>query len=727
MQSERRTTHDSWYRLAPLKPRLRVGVEVTRQRFRGRLWFVIEDAASSQYFRVSESAYRFIGLLDGQRTVEDALAECERAIGDRAPTRGEAVQVLGQLYSSNLLSADVPADAESLLRRGRRRTQREITGRLKSFLFVQIPLLDPDGFLNRWAWLARPIFTRWGFALWAILLLTALFSVGRRAGDFAAASAQVLAPSNIGWLIGSFILIKLAHELGHGFACKVLGTRERTGGAAGECHELGVLLIVLLPIPYVDASSSWTLRSRWRRIIVNGAGMYFELAIASIAALVWASTALGSQVNTLAHNAVLLAGVTTILFNANPLLRYDGYYILSDLCEAPNLYQRSREAIYYYAKKYLFKAREPKDPATSTRNRNWLATYGVASAVYRVVVLLVIIRFIADQLFALGLVIAMVAALMLFAAPIVQLIKYLASSTEIARTRRRSTLITGGAFALLTLAALLIPVPDRVRIDGIVDATRATEVYSGADGFVDWIRTDATRVAAGDPLLQQSNDEASTILIQIAARLDATRTSRLASLDSPGDAAVFAQRERVLEQQYEQTQTELDRMTAFAPFDGIWVTPVGDRALGAYVTRGERIGQLVDPSDLRIRAVVGQSSAASLQREALDTPVDIRPNLRPKQQLTGTVQSISVAGRRDLPSAAMGQNAGGSIETDPAAENQTTARDPVFEIVVIPKSSDGLFVGQRVQVRLKRDPKPLLTQLLRAARQEFQQRFGAPQ
>jgi putative peptide zinc metalloprotease protein len=725
--TERRTTHDSWYRLAPLRPRLRVGVEVTRQRFRGQLWFVIEDAASSQYFRVSDSAYRFIGLLDGQRTVEDALAECERTIGDRAPTRGEAVQVLGQLYSSNLLTADVPADAESLLRRGRRRTQREITGRLRSFLFVQLPLLDPDAFLDRWSWLAAPIFTRWGFGLWAVLLLAAIIAVGRRAGEFASASAQVLAPSNLGWLIGTFILIKLAHELGHGFACKVLGKRERTGGAAGECHELGVLLIVLLPIPYVDASSSWTLRSRWRRITVNAAGMYFELAIAAVAALVWSSTALGSQVNTLAHNAVLLAGVTTILFNANPLLRYDGYYILSDLFEAPNLYQRSREAIYYYVKKYIYKAREPKDPASSVRSRNWLATYGVASAIYRVVVLLVIIRFVADQLFALGLVLAIVAGVFLFSAPLVQLVKYLASSSELARTRRRAGLITGVGFGAIVAAVLLVPLPDRVRVDGIVDAARTTEVFAGTDGFIDWIETDGRLVGAGAPLLRQSNEETGAVLLQVGARLDAARTAQLANLDSPGDAAVFAQRARVLEQQYEQTEAELDRMTARAPFEGLWVTPVGDRALGAYVRRGERLGQLIDPSTLRIRAVVGQTAAGSLQREALDHPVDIRPMMRPKQQIAGTVRSIGASGRRDLPSAALGIAAGGSIETDPSGESGTTARDPVFEVVVEPRETQQLFVGQRVQVRFHRDPKPLLTQIVRAARQEFQKRFGAPQ
>jgi len=156
MTTDRRTTHDSWYRLSPLKPRLRVGVEVTRQRFRGQMWFVVEDAASNQYFRMTESGYRFIGLLDGTRTVEDALAQCEQAIGDRAPTRGEAVTVLGQLYSNNLLSADASPDAEAMLLRGRRRTARELKGRLKSFLFVQIPLLDPDRFLTRWSWLAAP-------------------------------------------------------------------------------------------------------------------------------------------------------------------------------------------------------------------------------------------------------------------------------------------------------------------------------------------------------------------------------------------------------------------------------------------------------------------------------------------------------------------------------------------------------------------------------------------
>jgi len=727
MTTERRTSHDSWYRLAPLKPRLRVGVDVTRQRFRGRLWFVIEDAASSQYFRISESAYRFVGLLDGSRTVEDALAECERAIGDHAPTRGEAVQVLGQLYANNLLSADAPADAEALLRRGRRRSVREIKGRLRSFLFVQLPLVDPDGFLDRWAWLASPLFTRWGAMAWLVLLITALLAVGRRAGEFVEASTQVLAPANLGWLIGTFILIKLAHELGHGFACKVLGKRERSTGAAGECHELGVLLIVLLPIPYVDASSSWTLRSRWRRIIVNGAGMYFEVAIASVAALVWASTGVGSQVNTLAYNAVLLAGVTTILFNANPLLRYDGYYILSDLFEAPNLYQRSRDAIYYYVKKYAFKAREPKDPARSTRARNWLALYGVSSAIYRVVVLLVIIRFVAGQLFALGLVLALVAAVILFSAPIAQLVKYLANAGEIARTRRRAVLITGSAFAAMALFVLAIPVPDRVRIDGVVDARRAADVFAGADGFVDWIEADATPVEVGQALLEQSNDETRAVLIQVAARLEATRTGRLASLDDPAAASIMAQRERVLERQYKQTTDELERLTTVAPFDGLWVSPVGDRALGAYVTRGEKLGQIVDPADLRIRAVVTQASAASLTVEALDRPVEIRPVMRPAQQLTGSVVSISEAGRRDLPSSSLGLNAGGSLETDPTDERGTASKEPIFEIILDPKSSDGLFVGQRVQVRLVRDPKPLGAQLLRAVRQEFQQRFGAPQ
>lgn len=726
MTTDRRTNHDSWYRLAPLKPRLRVGVEVTRQRFRGRLWFVVEDAASNQYFRMTESAYRFVGLLDGTRTVEDALARCETAIGDRAPTRGEAVTLLGHLYSNNLLSADASPDAEAMLLRGRRRTARELKGRLKSFLFVQIPLLDPDRFLTRWSWLAAPIFTRWGLLAWLVLLLAAAFAVGRRAGDFTAAAGDVLSPSNLGWLILSFILIKLAHELGHGFACKVLGRRERSTGAAGECHELGVLLIVLLPIPYVDASSSWTLRSRWKRIIVNAAGMYFEVALASIAALVWASTAVGSQANALAYNAVLLAGVTTILFNANPLLRYDGYYILSDLCEAPNLYQRSREAIYYYAKKYLFKAREPRDPATSVRSRNWLALYGVASAIYRVVVLLVIIRFIAGQLFALGLVVAIVAAVMLFSAPLVELVKYLASSTEIARTRRRSGLITAGAALAILLILGAIPVPDRVRVEGVVDPVRSAEVFAGADGFVDWIETDATPVSAGDPLIRQHNRETQAVLQQVSARLGATRTGRLASLAEPSTASILLQRERVLEQQLEQTRDQINRLDQLAPFDGIWVTPIGERANGAFVKRGERLGQIVDPQQLRIRAVLSQSAAASLAVEAMDRPVDLRPLMRPAQRFSGSVQSLSSVGRSTLPSAALGSGGGGSTPIDPSEESGAQARSPVFEVVIEPDSGAGLYAGQRVQVRFERDPKPVIVQVLRAARQELQQRFGAP-
>ncbi len=153
-----------------------------------------------------------------------------------------------------------------------------------------------------------------------------------------------------------------------------------------------MLLIVLLPIPYVDAllvvdAAHAGADHRQRR------GMYFEVAIASVAALVWASTGVGSQVNTLAYNAVLLAGVTTILFNANPLL-HDGYYILSDLFEAPNLYQRSRDATT--TSKYAFKAREPKDPALNP-GPHWLAALRRVVGGLPVVVLLVIIRFVAGQ------------------------------------------------------------------------------------------------------------------------------------------------------------------------------------------------------------------------------------------------------------------------------------------------------------------------------------------
>ena len=346
MSIDRPTFSDSWYRVAQLRPRLRAAVQTHRQHFRGQTWHVLRDLGNDQYFRLSEPAYRFIGMLDGNRSVAEVWAAANEQLGDRAPTQGEAIQLLGQLFTSNLLQCELPADSAGMFERYRKRVRREVGGYLMNLLFMRIPLFDPEPILEKWVHLVGWLFSLPGLLLWALYVGFGFsYLTGHWEELFKAAQPQTLLQTeNIFLLYACFAGIKAIHEFGHGFACKRFG---KVSGTGGEVHTMGIMLLVMAPVPYVDASSAWAFRNKWHRIIVGAGGMYVELLVAATAAIIWANTAPGTLINDICFNLIFIASVSTIMFNANPLLRYDGYYMLSDALEIPNLGARANQYLGY--------------------------------------------------------------------------------------------------------------------------------------------------------------------------------------------------------------------------------------------------------------------------------------------------------------------------------------------------------------------------------------------
>jgi len=357
----RPTFSESWYRVAELKPRLRPGAQVSRQFYRGDRWYVVRDPAGNQFHRLSDAAYRFVGLLDGRRTVEEAWDLVGGQLADDAPTQPEVIQVLSQLYAANLVETNITPDAMVLLRRHKKISQQKMQNRLMNVLFPRRSLWDPDRFLCRWMPVARLLFSKIGAIIWLIVVGLALATVLPQWDQLKLAASNTLDFTNnyenAFLLYGTFVVIKLIHELGHAFACRRFG---------GECHELGIMLLVLVPTPYVDASTAWSFPSKWHRVFVGAAGMIVELFVAALCAFVWHFTnpAAYPLVSQLAYNAMFVASVSTVIFNANPLLRYDGYYILSDWLEIPNLRQKSTEYALGLIKRHVFgvKSSQPLPP-----------------------------------------------------------------------------------------------------------------------------------------------------------------------------------------------------------------------------------------------------------------------------------------------------------------------------------------------------------------------------
>ncbi|MFO7900668.1 MAG: hypothetical protein R6V58_16610 [Planctomycetota bacterium] len=713
--------------MADLRPKLRPTVQISRQHFRGRMWHVVEDPASNQFFRVNPPAYYFVAMLDGRRSVADVWRACNEELGDNAPTQGEVIQLLGQLYVSNLLQADLPPDAQGLFERYRKRVGREVRGYLMNFLFIRIPLIDPDHFLDRWVGVLGKVFTLPGLILWLGLLAAGIYHVLGKGEALISGAEGILSLQNIPLLYVALVITKVFHEFGHAFACKEFGRR---AGRHGEVHTMGVMFLVFTPLPYVDASSAWAFRKKWHRVVVGSAGMMVEFAVAAVAAIIWARTSPSHWVHAVTYNMMFIASVSSLLFNGNPLLRFDGYYILSDLLEIPNLHQRSRGYIYYLVRRYLWRVRRPRNPAHTAGERFWLPTFAVASTAYRVLICVGIVLFVANRLLALGVVLALLAVFVWVLVPLGKFVRYLVTNPELQRVRGRAIGSVVATLVLLVAGLGLMPAPDRYRVEGVVEPVRFATVRARAPGFVRTVHEPSGReVEPGTPLVWAENHELRAKCEKLRAELRRLRHRRKqASVEDVAIMQALSDHIAAVEEQAERAEEELASLTLRAPLRGLWIAPDLDERQGDYLKRGEEVGVVASVDDLLVRATAGQDVAGTLFDElelsGTHRPrVELRVSGRPDSTREGRIVSVLPGGQTVLPSAALGYGAGGSVQTEADDPRGRAAAERFFELHVAPDRSAGLRSGQRLVVRIDLPAKPLAVQWWRSILRLFQRRF----
>jgi putative peptide zinc metalloprotease protein len=724
MSVDRPTFNESWYRVAELNPRLHGAVRVQRQIFRGTLWFVLQDPANCRFFRVNAAAYHFIAMLDGRRTVSQVWQICLERFGDAAPTQGEVIQLLCRLHASNLLLGNVAPDAQALFKRHRKQVWRDVQSAFGNLLFIRLPLWDPDPFLNRWASVAGHMFSFAGLALWAAILAVGVFAVAGHVGTLAARAPEALNPGNLPLLYLSIVVVKLLHEFGHAFACKHFG---RNSGSGGEVHQMGLTFLCFTPLPYVDASSSWALGNKWHRVIVGAGGMLVELAIASIAAVLWTQTADGSTVNGIAYNIMLIAGVSSLAFNGNPFLRYDAYYILLDLLEISNLESRSKFYVQYLVKHYIWGLEKAADPSHDPGERVWLLFYAIGSTVCRVFILAAIALMLMNLFATAGSVMVTVLFVRWAVLPLGRLIRFLATSEELARHRTRATATFALTAVIFLLATGLVKMPDRCRIEGVVEPQDYAVIHMKTTGTVDTVLDSGARTGPQGPVLVTAqNPELELKREQLQAESRRLRLNRQSAQTRETAAAqIVDEKIAALDEQIVRTRRKLAALSLRSPIRGVWVAPDADRLVGMRLTQGERIGVVADLDRLRIRAVASQQVASRLIVDARPD-VEIKVKNRPGIELGGRIEKIIPAGQEQLPSAALGYAAGGAMRTDAKDTSGRRAAVPFFEILVVPSDpSAALMPGQTMVLRFETSPKPLVVQGWRALLQLFQQRIQA--
>lgn len=711
------TFSESWYRIAQQRVSLRSHVVVRRQFFRGERWYVLQDPFNNQFYRLRPAAYDFVVRLTPDRTVDAVWNECFEADPDHAPGQEEALNLLAQLYAANLLHCAIAADSVQLFERYTKRRQREKNAFLLNIMFARVPLLDPDAFLKRCLPLARVVFGWIGLVLWLIVFGAALKTVVDHAAALRDQTSGILAPGNLAWLYLGLVLIKAVHEFGHAFACRRFG---------GEVHTMGVMFLLFTPIPYMDATASWSFRSRWERALVGAAGMIVELFVASLATFVWAATGPGA-VHALAYNMMFVAGVSTVVFNVNPLLRFDGYYILSDLLDIPNLHQRSVAMLRHFVEYHAFGYRKSVSPARTRKEATWLTVFAIASGIYKFIVFSTVLFFLGDRFLILGLIMAAVCAIAWVCVPIWQLITYLATNPRLERTRMRAVTVCVGAAAFLVLLTAVLPFPSWFRAPGVLQARSYSVVAAPADGtLIDVLAPDGAVVKAGDPLFRMENHELELRIAGAQAQLDETEAmQRRALRQSTADMQPLASRAEAVQQLLKRLQDEKTSLLVRAPHAGHWVAPTLQELRGAWIDRGTPAGQLVDDTQFYFSAVVSQNEASRLFAREI-RGAEVRLVGQAGVTLPVSSRVVIPAERRNLPSAALGWVGGGSVPVSTTDSSGTQATEPFFEVRAtvgkVPPAD--LVHGRGGVIRFQLPAEPLLSQWVRRFRQLLQNRYG---
>jgi putative peptide zinc metalloprotease protein len=716
------TLSDSWYQVAQARVALLPTVEAQAQRYRGQAWVLLEDGYSHRFFRVTPQAYEFLRALDPERTVDQIWQDLARRHPEGTPGQEEVVRLLSQLHLSSLLYFREQPHADAISERLQRQRSREFVGKLLSFMYWRFPLFGLDRWLDR----IGPVIRACTGPVAGLVWLGAVLWGGTTAIEHRSAigngSEGLLSLSNLPVLYVATTLVKVVHELAHAFVCKRYG---------GQVPTFGIMVLVLAPLPYVDASASWGLRNKWQRAYVGAAGMLAELFMAALACVVWAATADGT-LHSMAFNVMIVGSLSSLIFNGNPLLRYDAYYILSDLVEMPNLYQKAQAQWLHYGSKWLLGQREHPEPAQDRHERIWFTVYGALAFVYRWIVTLGVLAYVTDQWFGVGVLMVVTTVITMLLMPATRLWAWLRMAPGSLRTR--AVLAMCGSALLAWLLLFVLPLPHALRLPGVLEARQSSPLYLQAPArLLEMPAHHGQRVRKGELLARFDNPELALQLELTDGQIAEARAQLgLALSATPAEVVPLQGRLTALEARRDETLHLLASLELRAPQDGEWVAPTLHERLGGWVDRAQAIGEVVDRSQLRFAAVLPQADAAELaglnERVGAAADGELRLAGRRGQALTLSHLHMVPYQRQRLMSPSLGFGGGGEVAIRPEDSTGTTAAEAFYEIQgefgVGALPADLALHGMSGVLHVPVAARPLGTRLWSSLQQLLQHRYG---
>ncbi len=675
----------------------------------GNRTYLLFDPVADNYFRISQKNYRIIKALSADMPMNEFLEKLKKS-GIQS-TKAEVFLLIGFLQNNHLMQSSYGRTEQRMRRQ--RAIKRSMFWNiiLSSYLFFRVPLLRPDRFLNKTVEAIKLIFNHWTMLLLLLLTISGYLSVIVNYNRFADAFINSISIQGLIRYSIAVFFIKLIHEFAHAYSAKLAGCRVR---------RMGVAVVFFIPRFYTDLTDAWRVTDRKKRFLIDGAGIFSELFIGGIAALVW-SFSLPGLTQTIAYYIFTVSIINTIFINGNPFIRYDGYYMLMDLMNLDNLHRRGVDCFRNLWHHWLLGLPEPIEPESqqTTRQKVGLILYGICAFIYRFFLYTSIILIVYFQFTkTLGIILLTLEVYLLLIKPLIQEGKLLKMNVK-TMDRRRVLLSLSGAAVLLAL--LFLPLPWKINAPCEIKSRIVQPLYAQNSGFLEAIAVeDGDNVKKGDIIFSQENP----FLDWMMKESELEEQASLLQLDqSQAIAERRGERETLLQAlaKNRETHKELlrrkEEQITRSIIDGCFSLYDSYLKPGKWLNRGELIGEIYDPDN---RYAVAYLTENEIRNLSIGKPVTIHLS-HDLEAISGTIEVIRALPASLTPSPLLNAY-GGPILTVQTPEGQLLPLEGYFQIDIAIDPQKTPAVGRSGIVSIRRFSSiggNLLRQIIQTLRREL--------
>ena len=565
----------------------------------GQPTWTLHDPVRNQFFRIDWLTFEILSRwhLDAPQAIADAI-HAETTLD---PDAGD-IEAVGKFIADNQLVQPRGADAARKMAR-QLAASRGSWGRwlMHNYLFFRIPLVKPDRWLDRCAALVAPLFSVTFLRLTLLALAIGVVQVYRDWDRFSATLVDTFSLSGLLAYGGALMLVKVLHELGHAFTAKRYGCR---------VPAMGVAFLVLWPVAYTDTNEVWKLADKRRRLLVAIAGVTTELVIAIWATLLWAFLPEGG-IKSVAFVLATLTWIATLAINASPFMRFDGYFVLSDWLDMPNLHQRAFALARWDLRERLFALGDAPPEYFSRRRTLALVAFAWTVWLYRLAVFIGIAVLVYHFFIkAVGIMLFIVEIAWFILLPVARELQTWRDAWP--RIRRSTRARRNAMLAVVLLLLFALPWPTRLAASGLLKPVESYPIHApGGAQVIALPWAEGSEVPAGATMLKLSAPEIDMRLQRAQARVERLRRQlSTAALDDQQrhNLPLLQQEQSVAEAELANIETELERYAPTAPFAGRLRDLAPDLKTGDWVAARERLAVLVKPGRWQVETYLDEEA-----------------------------------------------------------------------------------------------------------------------